>query len=331
METIYAKPLTGIKLAQVRIFLADLGLDWDNRVQATFLIYEDGVLVATGSRQKNVLKCIGVANNSQGEGYAATLVSLLSREGLEAGYRHLFLYTKPENIPFFLGLGFYEVAVAQGAALLENRRCGVRGFIESVRKPAIEYPVGCVVANCNPFTNGHLYLMEQAATSCGSLYIFILSEENSRFDAATRLRLVQEGLSHLQNATISATGGYLVSTASFPDYFIRDKSLVRNISCALDIEIFTRHFVKQLGISRRFVGTEPYSAVTGAYNEQMKAVLPFSGVEVVELSRLEYDGAAVSASRVRALLDEGRLSEARPLVPESTWRFLEKGGFDGSV
>ena len=36
----------------------------------------------------------------------------------------------------------------------------------------------------------------------------------------------------------------------------------------------------------------------------------------------ELDGAPVSASRVRALLDAGRLAEIKPLVPECTYQYL---------
>jgi len=41
------------------------------------------------------------------------------------------------------------------------------------------------------------------------------------------------------------------------------------------------------------------------------------------LERVEAEGGAVSAGRVRALLDAGRMDAVRPLVPESTYRFLE--------
>ncbi len=66
----------------------------------------------------------------------------------------------------------------------------------------------------------------------------------------------------------------------------------------------------------------PYMESGKSYR-QMKEILPRFGVEVTELPRKEQGGAAVSASRVRALLAEDKLEEIQPLVPETTWAFLQ--------
>jgi [citrate (pro-3S)-lyase] ligase len=137
------------------------------------------------------------------------------------------------------------------------------------------------------------------------------------------MRMAKEATAHVSNVAVLPTGDYLISSATFPDYFIRDVNRSGEINCALDLEIFARHFAKPLGIDRRFVGTEPHSRVTRSYNEQMKALLPQRGVRVIELERVEAEGGAVSAGRVRALLDAGRMDAVRPLVPGSTYRFLE--------
>ena len=57
----------------------------------------------------------------------------------------------------------------------------------------------------------------------------------------------------------------------------------------------------------------------------MHELLPPRGVEVCEIPRLEKEGAAVSASRVRALWKEKKWDELRPLVPEGTYRYLSTG------
>jgi len=85
-------------------------------------------------------------------------------------------------------------------------------------------------------------------------------------------------------------------------------------------------------IKRRYIGTEPISAVTAVYNETLKERLPRAGIEVVELPRLELDGQVVSASRVRALLGDSRrpldnptpelIAELAKLVPETTLKYL---------
>ncbi len=64
--------------------------------------------------------------------------------------------------------------------------------------------------------------------------------------------------------------------------------------------------------------------MTAAYNSQMRTLLPASGIEVVEIPRLEREGAAVSASRLRALLDAGDVSGAEELAPPATRPFLRR-------
>jgi len=75
----------------------------------------------------------------------------------------------------------------------------------------------------------------------------------------------------------------------------------------------------------RFVGDEPISVVTRAYNEQMKRILPGCGIDVVELQRIGVEDQPISASRVRELLRRGQMDAIRPLVPESTFIRLNGG------
>ena len=56
----------------------------------------------------------------------------------------------------------------------------------------------------------------------------------------------------------------------------------------------------------------------------MKEVLPGLGIEVTEIQRKEQEGTAISASRVRQAVKEGKAEEIRGLVPESTWEHISK-------
>ena len=78
-------------------FLAKAGLEADLGVERTVLVWDEGQLIATGSRQGNVLKCIAVDESRQGEGLTATVLTQLRQDAFGAGYRHLFLYTKPKT------------------------------------------------------------------------------------------------------------------------------------------------------------------------------------------------------------------------------------------
>jgi [citrate (pro-3S)-lyase] ligase len=325
---IFGSPLAGTELERTRAFLSALGLRWDEGIESTINIEEEGVLAATGSRQRNVFKCIGVSPKFRGEGLAAALLSELTKDAFGAGYGHLFIFTKPANTRIFRELGYYEIASTADAVLLENQREGIAGYVRKLRaeglSPAGRERTGCIIANCNPFTRGHLYLAEQGAAGCDLLYFFVLSEAGGRFSPADRLNLVREGTAHLPNIRVVSTGDYLISFATFPDYFIRSGAATKTITGDLDLAIFLRHFAPLLNIGKRFVGTEPFSPLTRAYNERMKTLLPAQGIEVIEIKRYEVDGRGVSASLVRELLDAGRLPDIRPLVPDITYRYLEK-------
>jgi len=308
-----------------RTFLASLGLKWDDCVESTVCLYDGDALVATGSRQGNLLKCIGVAPERQGEGLAAALLGELTCEAAVAGYAHMLLFTKPANSKLFATLGFYLVGESEQAVLMENRRSRVDDFVRSIRRSG-EGPVGAVVANANPFTKGHLHLIENAASRCGLVYLFILSEEQKgAFPSRDRLTMAKAATAHLPNVAVSPTGPYLVSSATFPEYFLKNQADAENAHCALDLSIFAKKFAAPLGIGLRFVGDEPISVVTRAYNEQMKRILPGYGIDVVELPRIEVDNQPVSASRVRELLQRGQMDAIRPLVPESTFIRLHGG------
>lgn len=322
MELEYFRPAVHGRLAEIRGFLAGMGLGWDDGVEFTVVLREGDAIVATGSRQANVLKCIAVAADWRGEDLAARVVTELVKDALAAGREHLFIFTTPAGAVTFERLGFYPVAVTRSAALLENRRDGVAHFVAALETRPTQGVVAAIVANANPFTYGHRHLVERAAAECGLLHLFVLSEDRSRFSAALRMEMVKEGTADLANVLVHPTGDYLVSTATFPTYFIKEQASAASVNCDLDVATFAEHFAKPLRITRRYVGTEPTDRVTRAYNERMKADLPAYGIELVEIPRLERDGRAVSASVVRALLSAGRLEAARELVPPTTYAHL---------
>jgi [citrate (pro-3S)-lyase] ligase len=165
--------------------------------------------------------------------------------------------------------------------------------------------------------------METAASASERVHVFVVSADKSRFSAADRLGMVRSGVSDIPNILVHPTGDYLISAATFPSYFIKDKARAADINCGLDLTVFAKCFAAPLGITRRYVGTEPLDEVTRAYNRQMHEMLPGFGIEVIEVPRLERDGAAVSASRVRALLDAGCAGEIGSLVPSSTAAYVD--------
>ncbi len=324
MDVVCGSPLRGVRLAQVKQLLAASGLDYDEGTEFTVLLEDNGEAVATASRERNVLKCVAVSPERQGEGFAATLVTELFKEALAKRIHHLFLYTKPDKRRMFADLGLYPVVETPDVLFMENVRDGMRKFVASCMEgiPESKGVAGAIVANANPFTNGHLHLVKEAAKQCARLHLFVLSEDRSEFPAMVRLRLVWEGVKEIPNVFVHPTGDYLVSSATFPSYFIKDKATVGAINYELDLTIFAHCFAQPMGITKRFVGEEPFCAVTRGYNEAMLDFLPRHGVEVAVIPRSESDGEPISASRVRALLKEQDWEGIRRLVPETTYEYL---------
>lgn len=324
MDIELTNTLRGAKLDAWVSLLRKEGLEPDTNVESTVLIWEQDTLVAAGSRQENLLKCIAVDDAHQGEGLTATVLTQLRQDAFGAGYDHLFLYTKPKNRYLFQSLFFYPIAETNDVLLMENRQDGIKDYLSSL--PIAEHTgtVGAAIMNCNPFTKGHRYLIETAAAECDRLYVFILSEDKSEFSFADRLEMVKRGTADLANVTILPTGPYLISSATFPTYFLKDREQAETIHCQLDIAIFTKYYAPKLGITRRYVGTEPLSPMTAQYNAALKAHLPAKGIALREIPRLELDGAPVSASAVRRLLSDKQLDALKTLVPETTYTYLTK-------
>ena len=301
--------------------LAKCGLE-QAQAEQTVLVWEEEELVATGSREGSILKCIAVDEERQGQGLLAVVITQLRQNAFQAGHSHLFLYTKPRNEYLFTSLFFHPVARTDKVLLMEDGSQGIAQFLSSMPRPQGE--CGAIVMNADPFTLGHRYLVETAAGRCEHLLVFVLSEDKGHFPASDRLELVKKGTSHLPNVTVLPTGPYLISSATFPTYFLKERDSAQEVHCMLDVEVFAKHFAPYFSITRRFLGTEPLSALTARYNDILLEQLPRRGIQVEILPRLEKDGAPVSASAVRAALAQGDRERIRAFVPRTTFDYLFK-------
>lgn len=177
---------------------------------------------------------------------------------------------------------------------------------------------GVVVMNCNPFTLGHRYLIEQAAKQVERLFVMVVREDCSLFAYAERKAMVEQGVAHLENVTVIDGSEYAISQATFPKYFLKRLDDAADTQMLLDLDLFRRHIAPALGTTVRFVGTEPTDQLTRRYNQLMHEVL----ADVRETARLEKEGNAVSASRVRKAMEQGDMSTIRQLVPPTTLPYI---------
>jgi [citrate (pro-3S)-lyase] ligase len=316
-------PLGFAERALLRGFLARLGLDLELDVEYSSLVRDGETLVACASIAGDVIKCVGVDPEWEGEGVAAKAIELLIAEAEARGQRRLFVYTKPKNRAVFESLGFRALASVNEAMLLERGRNGFDDWADEIRSllPGAKAD-GAVVVNCNPFTLGHRFLIERAAKASDRLLVLVVAGDRSSIPGATREALVRAGTKDLSKVTVASGGAYCVSGVTFPAYYLKEKSKASEIQAALDAELFAERIAPAFKIRTRFVGSEPFCAVTAAYNRALAEVLNRHGIGLVELERSGVDGRAISASAVRAAIREGRMESIKNLVPQTTFAWL---------
>ena len=227
-------------------------------------------------------------------------------------------------------MGFYPlVEVPELVVLMENSPVAIEKYCDRLRgqrRPGQK--IGGIVLNANPFTLGHRYLVEQAAAACDWLHVFVVREDASLFSYADRLALVAAGVKHIGNMTLHPGSDYIISRATFPGYFLKEKTTIDRSWAAIDLLLFREYIAPALLINHRYVGTEPFDAVTNDYNADMKHWLQQApsaapAITVIEIPRKSIHGKAISASDVRRLLAQRDFSKIKELVPATTLQFLE--------
>lgn len=319
--------LSGGRLEMWRELIDKAGLTAGECAERTVLVFDGEELVATGARDGCVLKYMAVKDSRRGEDLTSVVLTELRRDAFADGHSHLFLYTKPENRYTFEALFFYPVVETGSVLVMENKRDGLARFLAELPEAPTGGVIGAAVMNCNPFTLGHKYLIEHAASECRWVFVFVLSEDASEFTAEDRLEMVRRGTAHLKNVTVLPTGPYLISSSTFPTYFLKDRERAKGAACEVDIEIFVQHLVPRLGITRRYVGTEPLSRLTAEYNAAVKEKLPRRGIEVCEIERKSEGGTPISASAARELIKSRKLEVLRRYVPTTTLDYLTEKNY----
>ena len=319
-----------VEREEVETFLQGFNLLLDQDVDYTIII-RDGAshgasIVATCSKAKSVLKCFAVIEDLRGEGITAILISNLIDRLSSQGIYHSFIFTKPAKAHIFSALNFKLIHRNADVALLENGIYDIHKAIEEMKN---RYSIGdaekaALVMNCDPFTLGHYYLIEEASKNNQEVLVFIVEEDRSLFPFRSRYEMVCKGVAHLKNVKVLPSGEYIISSVNFPSYFIKEEVVRLRAYAELDASIFGKYFCRRLNITERYVGEEAYCTVTAAYNEALKKVLPTYDVEVTQIPRKSFGDVAISASRVRNLLKvrDVHSQELNNLLPEITLDFL---------
>ena len=314
-------------LAQIDELLFEEGITRDKNLDYICVMYdEDYHVIATGSCFGHTLRCFAVSSKHQGEGLLNQILSHLIDIQFQRGNSHLFLCAKISTAKFFGDLGFYEIArVNDQLVFMENQKNGFAQYLQNLEAQKCEAKSdrgnAAVVMNANPFTLGHLYLVEQAASQCDTLHLFMVSEDSSLVPFSVRKKLIMDGTAHIQNIVYHESRDYMISNATFPSYFLKDETSVITSHAKLDIAIFIE-IASALHIRARYVGEEPTSQVTGIYNQIMANELPKHGIECHIIPRKMINGQVISASTVRKAIHDKDLEKIRDLVPASTYTYF---------
>lgn len=332
-QVVEIKTSDGILKKRVLALLQGEGIRLDQNLDYTCaLVTEDFDVVATGSMFGNTLRCLAVSGAHQGEGLMNQVMTHLMDLQFQRGNTEIFLYTKVESARFFSDLSFSTVAKVEGnLVFMEHQKNGFSKYLSKLEEKKVEgNRVAAVVMNANPFSLGHLYLLEEAARENDVLHLFFVSEDVSLVPYEVRKKLLLQGTTHLKNLVFHETGSYMISSATFPSYFQKDEEAVTYGHALLDLTIFQK-IATALGVTHRYVGEEKTSQVTALYNRVMKEELPKSGVEVVEIPRKEWGHGVISASTIRTALKNDDFDLLRELVPPSTLQFFQSSEAQGVI
>ncbi|WP_423364611.1 [citrate (pro-3S)-lyase] ligase [Mycoplasma sp. P36-A1] len=299
------------------LFLKEANLSFDDNIDYCLVIKENNQIVACACKKENVFKMIAVSEKLQSQDVVSTLISGLIEKCYEENIYHFFIFTKMIYKMHFENIGFKLLTSYEEIGLFEMGNINFNNYYEKLNISSKDNN-GAIVMNCNPFTLGHKYLIEQASKQVDNLIVFIVEEDKSYFKFKDRIELVKKGISNLKNVDVLASGPYIISSATFPTYFLKSFDSKAEYYTNIDIQLFEK-IMNKLNIKYRFVGTEPTDNLTAYYNETMKKILK---EKLIIIPRIEENGQVISASSVRNLLKEKKFNEIKKIVPITTYDFL---------
>ncbi len=312
------------EVEEIKEFLKIFDVEYDYP-DKTFVIRDNGDIIATGSASGNILKYFFAKCTYSGQGAIGIIYNSLLEYILEKGFGSYFIFTTPNNKNIFESLGLKEVFSTEKVMLLEGGFYNFNKWIKSIEDKigSKKGKRGAIVVNCNPMTLGHKYLITSALKEVEELLIFVVEEDLSIFPFEARFNILLNEFKDEPRIKVLKGGPYIISRGTFPTYFIKQKDKMLEIYTELDAKIFAEKIAKGLCIDIRFLGSEPKDIVTSQYNESLKKILEGYNISVKIVTRIESNNDPISASYVRQLIKEDRIDEAYKLLPSSTIDFLE--------
>lgn len=304
---------------QVVNFLKNFSLKLDSDVTKTLYIEDDSKIIGTISCADYIIKSLAVDPSYQSENLAGKLVNEMIQYFARNNIYIYQVFTKPMYKHIFLSLGFKEIVSTDKVIMLEGGTNTIDDELTKIKKQLdIRFAVleessdiAALVINGNPLTIGHVHLIEHAAYNHNMVVVFIVEENKSEFSFEERLSMAYLATRRLSNVCVIPSTKYIVSSLTFPTYFLKDENEVNEEYAKIDALVFKYYFMKRLFIKKRYVGEE-FNLKMINYNETLKSILDDS-LEVIP--RYKEEEQIVSASVVRKLLKENKIDEALKYIP----------------
>ena len=311
------------ELIKIEKFLEKFSLKLDNNLTKTIYIENENLdIIGTISCQDYIIKDLAVDPNYQSENLASVLVNeILNYFRLNNIYNYQ-VFTKPIYEQVFVSLGFKEIVKTDKVIMLEGGISNINDKIKEIKNIINNRfgeinensDIACIVMNGNPITNGHVYLIEEASKNHKMVVLFVVEEDKSEFTFKERFSMAYLSTMRLGNVCVIPSSKYIVSSSTFPSYFLKNETEVSEQYSLIDALIFKEYFIKNLFIKKRYVGSETINKMVN-YNNILKQVLE-DKLEII--NRLQENEEVISASKVRSLLKEGKIEEALKYTPQET-------------
>ncbi len=227
-ERIYADDAAGV--AEIVAFLHRNELNIDDFIEVFLAARNaEGAIIACGGVAPGVIQCVAIDEEYRGCGMALSLFFRTDSIGCRARLSPSFHLYQARKRGAFFRLRFLSDCYGARAGGVAGKQPRAPQAISAAalrpEKAGSAHRLNCA-RNANPFTLGHLYLIETALQQCDWLQFFVVVDCR-QFSYADRLALARRHGASFP-PTIHEGTPYIISRATFPCYFLSLTTLFSN-------------------------------------------------------------------------------------------------------
>lgn len=205
----------------------------------------------------------------------------------------------------------------KGFNLIQDDLQGFKHYLESLVLPGNN---GLIFIIANPFTLGHQYLIEYAASHVSNLYI-ATSNKDLNFTAHDRWEMLKLGTSHLSNVHLIEMQDFIGSEILLWPFLYKALANPKYIDFEFQNIVTLDIYCKTLGISTRFFGEEPVDEIAKTYMEEFISKAKKYNVEAKVIKRKTEGNQVISGTFIRDLF-ENNPDEIKKYVPARVFEYL---------